>query len=340
MMRWQVGVGPSWSSIGLGVGWRRRRLGIFRVVNKQQQEDHYAVLGVTPCASSANIKKAFRLLARQLKNIASSDSLKVEESTTHLLLFEIVKCLMKRANNECTLAILTLWLQWHPDVNKDLQAGQVFKSIHLAYQVLSDETARIEYDRVLKFRECTREPIRRNIYHNSGTEAEIEVHGWSEWQKTGENRRTKRYYDIGRGDFSYYTQSHEQPKNNKSKEERSSLLEVLQSVFLSVILMHTIGCQLSLLYSSLTAWLDGKLDAGYKLGYLIACVLGGRGGVLLSICLRFASWVCGKNSSSVVTLVIVAMWIGSNILTYAPLPQGVLLALLYMSVKLQGDLKF
>ncbi|KAH9608476.1 hypothetical protein KSS87_014399 [Heliosperma pusillum] len=293
----QVGVGPSWSSkyggLRLGLGWRRRRKGVFMVVNKKKQ-NHYVVLGVTPCASSAHIKKAFRLLARQ----------------------------------------------WHPDVNKNLQAAEMFKSIHLAYQVLSDETARTEYDRVLKFHECTRDPITRSVYHNSKTEDEIEVHGWSDWQKTGENRCTKRYYDIGRGDFSYYTQSHEQPKNNKSKEERSSLLEVLQSVFLSVFLMHTIGCQLSLLYSSLTAWLDGKLDAGYKLGYLIACVLGGRGGVLLSICLRFASWVCGKNSSSVVALVIVAMWIGSNILTYAPLPQGVLLALLYMSVKLQGDLKF
>ncbi|KAK9664656.1 hypothetical protein RND81_14G058900 [Saponaria officinalis] len=291
-----VGVGPTSTTVYGGRRWlkRQRSAGVVWVTaavnNGHKKQNHYAVLGVPTSASSADIKKAFRLLARK----------------------------------------------WHPDVSKDTQAAEMFKNIHMAYQVLSDKATRIQYDRVLKSHDT--DSIKRNIYRNFGTEDELEVYGWSEWQKMQREKRRKQYYRAREN--LYYTESDEQRKNNTPEEERGSFIEVLQSVFLSVFLMQTVGCQLSLIYTSLTAWIDGKLDAGYKLGYLIAWVLGGKGGVLLSVCLSFASWACGKNSSSIVTLVVVAMWVGSNLLSYAPLPQGALLALLYMSAKLQGDLKF
>ena len=77
---------------------------------------------------------------------------------------------------------------------------------------------------------------------------------------------------------------------------------------------------------------------GYKIGYVIVLILGRIGGILLTLCLSSASWVCGKTSSSVVVSVVVTMWVGSNLARYAPLPQGALLAPLYMSIKLQVDL--
>ncbi|KAE8710558.1 Adenosine-5'-phosphosulfate (APS) kinase 3 isoform 1 [Hibiscus syriacus] len=64
----------------------------------------------------------------------------------------------------------------------------------------------------------------------------------------------------------------------------------------------------------------------------------GVGGGFADFMSFIASWVCGKNSSSVVVLVVVAMWVGSNLARYAPLPHGALLTLLYMSIKLQVDL--
>lgn len=128
-------------------------------------------------------------------------------------------------------------------------------------------------------------------------------------------------------------------EEGNTAEERGPFTEVLRSAFLSLFLLQTFGSRLSLTFSSLMALFDRKLDAGYKIGYVIAWILGGRGGVLLTLCLSFASWVCGKTSSSIVALVVVAMWVGSNLARYAPLPQGALLTLLYMSIKLQVDLK-
>lgn len=135
-----------------------------------------------------------------------------------------------------------------------------------------------------------------------------------------------------------YDKTDEDSEEEIPYEERGPFIEVLRSAFLSLFLMQTIGAQLSLTFSSLFALLDDKLDSGYKAGYMIAWVLGGKGGILLTLCLSFASWVCGKTSSSVVAVVVIAMWVGSHLARFAPLPQGALLTLLYMSIKLQSDL--
>ena len=84
--------------------------------------------------------------------------------------------------------------------------------------------------------------------------------------------------------------------------------------------MQTIGARLSLTFSSLLALLDDKLDSGYKMGYMITCAYHLRVGFV------------GKPA------VVVAMWVGSHLARFAPLPQGALFTLLYMSIKLQSDL--
>lgn len=140
-------------------------------------------------------------------------------------------------------------------------------------------------------------------------------------------------------EFSSYDDDEDEVSDEESPdEERGSFVEVLRSAFLSLFLMQTVGVRLSLTFSSLMALVDQKLDAGYKFGYLMAWMLGGRAGMLLTMLLTFASWICGKTSSSVVAVVVVAMWFGSNLARCAPIPQGALLTLLYMSIKLQIDL--
>ncbi|XWS57607.1 hypothetical protein CRYUN_Cryun09bG0188300 [Craigia yunnanensis] len=256
------------------------------------EQNHYSVLGVGRTASSADIKRAYRLLARK----------------------------------------------YHPDVSKDSRAGEVFKNIHHAYKVLSNEVTRIQYDHALSFQEDPGRSYKGKWNYSPEFEDGVRLYRWAEVKRKMQEERSRERYKMNDEYSSFYDETDDEAEEENLHQERGSFIEVLKSAFITLVLLQTFGSHFSLTFSSLMALLDKKLDAGYKIGYVIAWVLGGRGGILLTLCLSFASWVCGKTSSSVVVLVVVAMWIGSNLARYAPLPQGALLALLYMSIKLQVDL--
>ncbi|CDP14318.1 unnamed protein product [Coffea canephora] len=228
-----------------------------------------------------------------------------------------------------------LALKHHPDVSKDSGADEIFKSIRHAYDILSNETTRNQYDRALRYQKESRRPLGSSWDYNSEYEDELRIYRWAYLKRKMRQEKYWQQYQSREKRYSFYDEAEEVTED----EERGSFVEVLKSAFLSLFLMQTVGVQLSLTFSALVAFLDQKLDAGYKIGYLVAWMLGGRGGVMLTLCLSFASWVCGKTSSSLVALTIVAMWFGSNLARFAPLPQGALLTLLYMSIKLQVDLK-
>ncbi|XP_073045775.1 uncharacterized protein [Primulina eburnea] len=231
------------------------------------QRNHYAVLGVSPNASTSDIKRAYRLLA---------------------------------------------------------------------LKILIKEITRNEYDRSLQRHESARRPLGDEWDSNLAYEGGMRFYKWaSDRRKMRNEKYWEQYYNK---EEQFYKNPSKFSEKEKLNEERDSFVEVLRSAFLSLFLMQTVGVRLSLTFSSLVALIDHKLDAGYKFGYLLAWILGGRGGILLSMLLSFASWVCGKTSSGVVALVVIAMWFGSTLAGYIPLPQGALLTLLYMSIKLQVDL--
>lgn len=203
-------------------------------------------------------------------------------------------------------------------------------------KVLSNEATRNQYDRALKLQEDSRfSRVKRHNYNTPEVEDTMKYHySWSE------KRRQSRYGRF-HGHYSTYPNSHfysePQAGEETRQEQRDSFAKVLRSLFLSVFLLYTLGCLASLTFSTFTALLDKELDMGYKLGFVTAWILGGKGGILLTLSLTFASWLSGKASSGVVVLVVVAMWVGSSLARHAPLPHGALLTLLYMSIKLQLD---
>ncbi|KAG2682789.1 hypothetical protein I3843_10G001200 [Carya illinoinensis] len=229
--------------------------------------------------------------------------------------------------------------KYHPDVSKDLQSGEVFKRIRHAYEVLSNETTRTQYDRDLKLQEDTDRRDRGKWNHRPECEDRARIYRWAEVRLKMQHERywERHSYNITEENPSY-DDSDEMSEEGSMDQEKGPFTEVLRSAFISIFILRTFGSRWSLTFSSLMAMFDRRLDAGYKIGYVIAWILGGSGGVLLTLCLSFASWVCGKTSSSIVALVVVAMWVASSLARYAPLPQGALLTLLYMSIKLQVEL--
>ncbi|KAJ6974918.1 hypothetical protein NC653_030920 [Populus alba x Populus x berolinensis] len=300
------------------------------------EQDHYAVLGLERTATSADIKKAYRFLARKKGGI-----IKLEYFIGEFIkggLFIVIRvtlyglCL-KRASSSA----LACSYAYHPDVSKHSQAGELFKSIRHAYEILSNEVTRTQYDRVLRFQEETGRSYSKKQYYTPEVENWVRIYRWAEMKRKTRSERYWEHYNVSE-DPSFYSETEEEPEEGSLDQERGPFSEVLRSAFISLFLLHTFGSLLSLAFSSLMALFDRQLDAGYKIGYLIAWILGGRGGISLVLCLQFASWACGKRSSSMVALVVVAMWVGSNLARFAPLPQGALVTLLYMSIKLQADL--
>lgn len=199
---------------------------------------------------------------------------------------------------------------------------------------------RSQYDRALKFQEDPGTQYRRKRNYSPEFDSGGRIYRWDELRRRMQHEKYWQSRNRAKEENPFYRETNEVTEEGKSMQERGSFIEVLRSAFVSLFLLQTFGSRLSLTFSSLMALFDRKLDAGYKIGYVIAWILGGRGGILLTLCLSFASWVCGKTSSSVVVLVVVAMWVGTNLARYAPLPQGALLTLLYMSIKLQVDLNW
>lgn len=155
------------------------------------------------------------------------------------------------------------------------------------------------------------------------------------WAKLRQHMQYERWKKDQEASWYYQTDSHQET----SSYERGSFSEVLRFAFFTLFFMQMVGHRASLALCGAAALLDQQLDIGYKLGYVIAWLFGGRGGILLALCIHFASWLCGKKSSSLVALVVLAMWVGANIARFAPLPQGAVLTLLYMSIKLHVDSK-
>ncbi|KAL3625484.1 hypothetical protein CASFOL_030938 [Castilleja foliolosa] len=252
--------------------------------------------------------------------------------------YDVLGVLPNASPSDIKKAYRLLALKYHPDVNKEVGASEDFKSIRLAYDILIDETTRIEYDRALHHHQSAKRPLVDDWTINLEYEDELRLHRWA-YLKRKRQRTEKPWGQYTYEDqFSFNDGADVAYEEENQDEERGSFIEVLRSAFISLFLMKTVGIGLSLTFSGIMALIDPKLDTGYKLGYIFAWVMGSRGGILLTIFLSFASWVCGKTSSSVVALVVVAMWFGSNLVRYTTIPRGALLALLYMSFKLQVDL--
>ncbi|KAL1815262.1 hypothetical protein ACET3Z_017836 [Daucus carota] len=157
---------------------RDRRFCSSLVTSATAHQNHYAVLGVSPDASPADIKKAYRTLA----------------------------------------------LKYHPDVSKEAQADEVFKSIRLAYDTLSNDTTRRQYDRAFQFEESPG----RSWGHSWDFEIEFEdgvrVYRWADLRR---RMQREKYWERRYGGVDNSTYDDENEKEETPNEVRGSFGEVL-----------------------------------------------------------------------------------------------------------------
>ncbi|KAL0916821.1 hypothetical protein M5K25_014362 [Dendrobium thyrsiflorum] len=213
------------------IGFGRDRLGgsagrvaaAATAANGGADQDHYAVLGIRRNATAAEVKRAYRLLAKE----------------------------------------------HHPDVSRDQQASEVFKKIRLAYEVLSDEVKRSRYNLKYEFPGVTDQSMRTWTLHPNYYDKK-RIYKWEELRKHMQNKRQKN----NETSWSYQTESYQET----SSYEREPFIEVLRFAFFVLFFMQTVGCRASLTLCGISALLDKQLDAGYKMGYVIAWLLGGRAG--------------------------------------------------------------
>ncbi|KAM1078801.1 hypothetical protein ACFX2J_013550 [Malus domestica] len=188
--------------------------------------------------------------------------------------------------------------EYHPDVSTDSQAGEVFKSIPQAYEILSNEATRSQYDRELRLQKDTGRQCSAKWNYSTEFEDGVRIYKWAEVRQ---KMQRERYWEP--------IMSMKRVRSYGKTEEIQPKREV--------------------------PWAK-KLDAGYKIGYVIAWVYLAH---FDPIVCKLGLWEnqqqhgCSSGGSHV-------GWLRSYLVRFASLPQGALLTLVYMSIKLQVDLKF
>lgn len=264
---------------------RRRRIKLSNAIDGQQE--HYTILGLPMGATSTDIKRAFRHLARQ----------------------------------------------YHPDVNKEPDAGDSFKSIRLAYEVLSNDSTRMEYDNALRLQEL----VRNNRWRN-WSESELtgeRRYSWVEWNRRAAQKKWEHRQEDSKSSFS---SSEDEDFVEEEMEEREPVEELLKHVLFIIFSFQTFGAHIALSLCGFCAILNRGRPPGYKLAHMIAWLIGGDRGILLILGLSFTSWFCGNAYDSLVALIALALWMGVELVRFAPIPQGAILAMTYMCFKLQLEL--
>ncbi|KAB2607634.1 J protein JJJ2 [Pyrus ussuriensis x Pyrus communis] len=215
-----------------------------------------------------------------------------------------------------------------PDVSNDSQAGGVFNSIRQAYEILSNEATRSQYDRELKLQKDTGRQCSGKWNYSTEFEDGARIYKWA---KVRQKMQRERYWEpiMSMKRVCSYGKTEGDPAQGRGSSGK--VLEAKQ-LLKSRDRRHLDPGYLT--FSSLMALFDRKLDAGYKIGYVIAWVLGGRAYFAhfvpivckLGLCENQQQHGCSCGGSHV-------GWLRSNLARFAPLPQGALLTLVYMSIK-------
>lgn len=254
-------------------------------------------------------------------------------------------------------------MQFHPDVNKDVDANEKFKAVRLAYEVLADETSRKLYDRTLQERANA---SRRNQAHQR-RERDISAHSShnrSQYRRVPyENVEWSHFTYAYENDYPdmksyYYTYPNSTFINNKKKRVRNSdrsksrqeeirqrgwrvewqstSKEALLFMWVVTALWHTFGAGIALGLLVGSSALRTDFAVGYRLASGVAWLVGGVPGLALMVIIIATTRIFGRAYHVDAAILALGLLVGAGILKTVPLPHGAILLLVYKCIQLQS----
>lgn len=255
------------------------------------------------------------------------------------------------------MAFRRLARKYHPDVNKDFGADEMFKTICIAYKVLSDKTSRNALDVFLRHQT---QAARKKTYKDrqAGYSRERSKPYNFQWRR-GSYKRTIDYDDIwdsslgdngfmqnegnewssvfGRntaGKFCKDSDNSETWNKNRgfawAEGWEKSIIESLVIFCLVAFIWHCFGAQLALTYFVFFMPHNKQNTAWYKIASVIAWLIGGKRGLALQYGIALTGCIYGKTYDNALAFVLMAIWMAGYLTQVIHLPRGAILLFAYL----------
>lgn len=256
------------------------------------------------------------------------------------------------------VAFRQLARKYHPDVNKDLGADEMFKTIRLAYEILSNKMSRYAYDRSLQVQD---QAYRKKTYkhHPSAYNRQRPVNagdsGGTYWKtdygdtwdfSSGawfrQDDADEFYRDFGKATAgrtpkdSWYRGHFEKWVRKRGAVFAvgwESCFEFLFIFCLASFIWHAFGAHLALTYFVFFILQSERHTAWCKLASVIAWLIGGHRGLTLQFGIATIRWLYGSAYDSAVAFFLVAIWIGGYLTEMIYLPRGAMLFMAHICLE-------
>lgn len=246
--------------------------------------------------------------------------------------------------------------QCHPDVNKELGAGEQFKSVRLAYEILLDDAKRREYDASLpagapagarRRRRQPRTAAPRYAHYSRVT------YNHSPERPPAANAAAAAQGSRSTGAASSARAECEgaaAPEEGRKDASRDSvaaketiplqLREAAIGLWIVAVAWHAFGAHAALTLLVAVISLRKQLAVGYRVASGVAWLIGGEKGLLVAASVTLATLVCGRpQEGTAAAIVALALWLGGCLMQAIPFPPGAILVMAYKCIELQAELE-
>ncbi|EFJ07316.1 hypothetical protein SELMODRAFT_429868 [Selaginella moellendorffii] len=248
--------------------------------------------------------------------------------------------------------------KYHPDVNKAADAEEIFKSVRVAYEVLSNETSRREYNQTLHHQRTRTTSSPEGTDYNSFRYARSQSYRYYERvdfdtsdyeRRSGRSSRRRRKFEptwvrrhrTGARDDEFDSSNMAEESQDDGEdwlaEWQSSRNMIFLATWTLAVIFYRFGIRAALAALGVAMSFRTKLSTWYKLALAVAWLIGGGRGMLVAYLVMQASSLWGGACDVAVFTLVFGIWLrGSFLSGYVFLPPPVLLLVAMKLVRSSG----